>query len=299
MTTDTYAPVGFPKLQFFDAHGAPLAGGLVTTYLADGVTLTPTYQTPAGTVNTNPVTLDPGGFGSFWGSGDYVFQVDDALGNLIYSGPIATPNAQLGISAAMLPVVQAATTAEAVALLGAEPEGAGGDIPIGGIIPFAGATAPSGFLLCNGQAVSRAIYNALFSQIGTAFGIGDGVTTFNIPDMRSRVPMGLDNYNGLPTGRVTSSNAGISPNALGSAGGSQYLPSHTHAIYDPGHNHLTNAVQGPVTVAGGIAGGGGWYWAPAVNTPITTGITLNSSGIGTSGNVQPSVVLGYIIFVGV
>ena len=68
--------------------------------------------------------------------------------------------------------------------------------------------------------------------------------------------MGLDNYNGLPTGRVTSSNAGISPNALGSAGGSQYLPSHTHAIYDPGHNHLTNAVQGPVTVAGGIAGGG-------------------------------------------
>lgn len=58
------------------------------------------------------------------------------------------------------------------------------DAPIGAIMPYGGATAPSGWFLCQGQAVSRTTYAELFAVIGTAFGTGDGSTTFNLPDFR-------------------------------------------------------------------------------------------------------------------
>ena len=64
------------------------------------------------------------------------------------------------------------------------------DAPIGTISPFGGSAIPSGYLLCNGQAVSRTTYAELFAVIGTAFGSGDGSTTFNVPDMRESVPKG-------------------------------------------------------------------------------------------------------------
>ena len=59
-------------------------------------------------------------------------------------------------------------------------------LPAGTIVPFAGANIPSGFLLCNGSAVSRTLYADLFSAIGTVWGTGDGSTTFNLPDARDR-----------------------------------------------------------------------------------------------------------------
>jgi hypothetical protein len=65
-------------------------------------------------------------------------------------------------------------------------------IPAGAIVGFAGATAPSGFLLCNGQAVSRTTYADLFAAIGTAHGTGNGSTTFNVPDYRGRFLRGVD-----------------------------------------------------------------------------------------------------------
>lgn len=64
------------------------------------------------------------------------------------------------------------------------------DNPIGSIIPYGGANAPNGWLICNGQAVSRTTYADLFDAIGTTFGSGDGSTTFNIPDLRNRAVMG-------------------------------------------------------------------------------------------------------------
>lgn len=64
------------------------------------------------------------------------------------------------------------------------------DNPIGSIIPFGSSTIPAGYLLCNGQAVSRTTYSELFAAIGTAFGEGDGSTTFNVPDLRETVPVG-------------------------------------------------------------------------------------------------------------
>ena len=57
-------------------------------------------------------------------------------------------------------------------------------LPIGGVFPFAGTTAPTGYLLCDGSAISRTTYADLFTEIGTTYGAGDGSTTFNVPDTR-------------------------------------------------------------------------------------------------------------------
>lgn len=90
------------------------------------------------------------------------------------------------------------------------------------ILMWGGAAAPSGWLLCNGQAVSRTTYEDLFDIIGTAYGVGDGSTTFNVPDLRGRVPVGKD--------------AGTFAN-LGDTGGEEEhtlildeIPAHTHAL---------------------------------------------------------------------
>lgn len=98
-------------------------------------------------------------------------------------------------------------------------------VPAGLIEPFAGSTVPAGFLLCDGSAVSRSDYATLFEVIGTTFGAGDGETTFNLPDLSGRVPLGVS-----------------MSHALGSTGGSETvtldeseLPAHTHEVPQHGH----------------------------------------------------------------
>lgn len=104
-------------------------------------------------------------------------------------------------------------------------------IPVATILATARATAPTGFLICDGSAVSRTGVNAdLFAAIGTAYGIGDGATTFNIPDLRGRVPVGVD----AGVGRVTTINA------RGQASGSQI---HQHTYDIPGHTHTGSCVN--------------------------------------------------------
>lgn len=61
----------------------------------------------------------------------------------------------------------------------------------GMMMAYGGASSPSGWLLCQGQAISRSTYNLLFSVIGTTYGVGNGTTTFNVPDMRGQVAVGL------------------------------------------------------------------------------------------------------------
>lgn len=72
-------------------------------------------------------------------------------------------------------------------------------IPTGLIAPFAGAAAPDGWLLCDGAAVSRTQYAALFAVIGTVYGAGDGSSTFNLPDLRGRTAVGVDSDNAAGT----------------------------------------------------------------------------------------------------
>ena len=76
---------------------------------------------------------------------------------------------------------------------------------IGQVIFMAGANAPSGFLKCNGQLVSRTTYASLFAVIGTTYGAGDGSTTFAVPDLRGEFLRGLDDGRGVDAGRVIGS----------------------------------------------------------------------------------------------
>jgi microcystin-dependent protein len=67
--------------------------------------------------------------------------------------------------------------------------------PAGTVVPFAGSSAPTGYLLADGSAVSRTTYASLFAVVGTTYGVGDGSTTFNLPDLRGRAPVGLNSSN--------------------------------------------------------------------------------------------------------
>ncbi len=104
----------------------------------------------------------------------------------------------------------------------------------GTIVAFAGGTAPAGWLLCNGAAISRATYADLFAVIGTDYGLGNANTTFNLPDFRGRVMVGVDNMGGVSADRVTATEA----DELGGSGGTETqaltvdeLPEHTHDVY--------------------------------------------------------------------
>lgn len=83
----------------------------------------------------------------------------------------------------------------------------------GTVLPFAGSAAPIGWLLCYGQAVSRTTYANLFAAIGTAYGAGDGSTTFNVPDLRGRVAAGKDDMGGTAASRLNVSTTGTTTNA--------------------------------------------------------------------------------------
>lgn len=86
-------------------------------------------------------------------------------------------------------------------------------LPTGAVIPFAGSTTPSGYLLCNGATVSRTTYSKLYSAIGTTYGSGDGSTTFNLPNLTNKFIQGSNT-----AGTVKS--AGL-PNITGYAGWNQ------------------------------------------------------------------------------
>jgi microcystin-dependent protein len=75
-----------------------------------------------------------------------------------------------------------------------------GDTPVGAVGFFAGVTAPNGWLVADGSAVSRTAYAALFAQIGTIYGAGDGSSTFNLPDLRGMFPRGWDAAGGTARG---------------------------------------------------------------------------------------------------
>jgi microcystin-dependent protein len=110
-------------------------------------------------------------------------------------------------------------------------------VPPGTVIYVAMNTAPTGYLKCNGAAVSRTTYAALFAVIGTTFGAGNGSTTFNLPDLRGEFIRGWDDGRGVDSGR-----------AFGSAQ-AQAIQSHTHQ-----QSHTGTGNAGQIQSGGGSVG---------------------------------------------
>jgi microcystin-dependent protein len=148
-------------------------------------------------------------------------------------------------------------------------------MPSGVILPYPGTAAPSGWLLCNGLAYSRTTYAVLFGILGTRFGAGDGSTTFTLPDLRDRVPVG---YNAVS----------VVFNVLGKTGGSEShlltedeLPIHSH----PGTGRAGNVSAGSGLTVAAVQGSG------SANAWPTGDTGLNRA----HNNLQPYIVLNYII----
>ena len=155
--------------------------------------------------------------------------------------------------------------------------------PSGFIGSFGGSTVPSGWLLCDGSAVSRSTYSNLFSALGTTWGAGDGSSTFNLPNFKDRFLVGAGNLYSLgSTGGLANVTLGIGNlpshnHAVNDPGHTHTVtdPGHTHTVTDPGHNH-TSAVTASNVTTGSAAGG-----ATAGNTGTSmTGISLNSALTG-------------------
>lgn len=152
--------------------------------------------------------------------------------------------------------------------------------PIGSMLLWTTDTAPSGFLLCYGQAISRTTYSALFAVVSTTFGVGDGSTTFNLPDMRGRVPLGQDDMGGASANRVTNAQAD-------SLGGNAGAETHTLVISEmPAHTH---------DVPYQASSSGATKLTPSSNNNTSYIGTTSTGGDGAHNNMQPYITLNYII----
>lgn len=141
-------------------------------------------------------------------------------------------------------------------------------LPPGTQLPYGGASAPAGFLVCDGSAVSRTAFSLLFAAISTFYGVGDGSSTFNLPDKRGRTSIGAG------TG------AGLSPrirgNKIGAEEATAPLPAHNHG-------------NGATLFSQGAQGGSGGQLVTVTATASA------GSGTGVHNNMQPSEVDLWII----
>ena len=149
------------------------------------------------------------------------------------------------------------------------------------------SSAPSGYLLCNGSAISRTTYAALFAIVGTTFGSGDGLTTFNLPNYADRMPIGV----------------GSTAASVGATGGSAIttivannLPAHTHPVTDPGHNHTYAHAYNAAPQSGSSTPCFTSTYTDNTST-ATTGITVgnNSTTNSAMNTISPYLGIYFII----
>jgi microcystin-dependent protein len=182
------------------------------------------------------------------------------------------------------------------------------NVPLGSGMDYWLPTAPnSSFVFPIGQAISRTTYATLFAGMGTTYGVGDGSTTFNLPDKTGRVSAMRE----AASARLTSTYFGGNSTVLGATGGAEsttltasQIPAHSHpnTLSDPSHSHGQNLP---------VAGGGSAYvesisgsatstlWNPVNTTPAITGITINNANNTGGGSphrtVPPTILCNYII----
>ena len=185
-------------------------------------------------------------------------------------------------------------------------------VPPGSLMMYIAATAPGGWFVCDGTAVSRSTYAGLYAVIGTTYGVGDNVTTFNLPDMRGRVPV------------CSGAGAGLTSRSLGATGGAEThtlstteIPSHTHSgttdssgLHTHTHNANNDYPGAALTYRNSAntrvdADSG---QTNEINLDYTVALTIEQAGThthsftsdstgsgGAHNNMQPFLVVNYII----
>lgn len=171
--------------------------------------------------------------------------------------------------------------------------------PTGAMMDFAGSSAPTGWLMCDGSSVLRSTYAALFAVVGTTYGSADG-THFNVPDARSRATIAPDGSAGIIGSNNTLAAKGGEATHVLTTG---EMPSHAHGVNDPGHNHALWSIgqEGNVYTLGGsstraVLIGGTPNSGNGITGTRTTGIsTQNNGSDGAHNNLQPYLVVNKII----
>ncbi len=182
-------------------------------------------------------------------------------------------------------------------------------IPTATIVPWSSASVPTGFLECNGQAVSRSTYADLFAIVASTYGGGDGSSTFNVPDLQDNVAVGKSNNKALAStggANTVASSGSVSTNVTGNVGGStanatlstSQLASHSH----PGGGNAGPPGAGPSGVvprrffnpaSTGSTGSGGGH---SHNMSANFSGSGSSSYTGSASSVlQPYLTIIYII----
>lgn len=168
--------------------------------------------------------------------------------------------------------------------------------PVGQMTPWPGTTAPTGWILCQGQSLLRASYPDLFGVLGTNYGSVDS-THFNLPDMRNKSPFGLG---------TTLTPIGTNGGALNKTLSVNELAVHAHGVNDGGHSHVERT--GSVQAHAATGGTGFTTFGTAVSSnaalqstdPALSNLTINNTGLATPFSLlHPVIALNYVIFSGV
>jgi microcystin-dependent protein len=154
-------------------------------------------------------------------------------------------------------------------------------LPAGSIMAYGGTSVPSGYLACDGSNVSRTTYSSLFSAIGTTWGAGNGSTTFSVPDLRRRSPVGSG---GDSTAQLS--------NTVGSTGGAETVTLTTTEM--PAHTHGGNT-GGPSTSV--FESGSTWGLSTGTGVGVTghTHTISSQGGGGAHNNYHPAAIVAFII----
>lgn len=238
---------------------------------------------------------------------DSTLEVNDGVGG---DGSLRVKD--LGITSAKLAdnaVIESKIADNAVTASKIAPNAA---MPIGGVLPYAGATSPTGWLLCSGQTIgdvgsgadfASADYETLFNLIKSYYGNAgtevwaDGDTVL-LPDLQGRVIAGKDDMSGTSANRLTDQTGGLNGDVLGDTGGSE-----THQLTTaqmPSHQHKTDGTEGsdmhPVRIGADSFIDATSEYADADDANYKTGSETGATGNDQAhNNVQPTIILNYII----
>ena len=199
-------------------------------------------------------------------------------------------------------IADGAVTADKIA-----PSAASAIMPVGGVMPYAGATSPTGWLLCSGQTIGdvgsgatseSADYEDLFNLVKSYYGnagteVWASGNTVKLPDLRGRVIAGQDDMGGTSANRLTDQSGGLNGDTLGDTGGSE-----THTLTSAQSGMPSHNVSVAIPAGGSYDGGNPFRLTQSPTDNGNSTVTASVSGVDATSahnNVQPTIILNYII----